>query len=229
MKYRCPTCDYVFDDAAGIPHWGIPPGTRWERLPGHWVCPGCRARKINFVPAQSVFSPSSRTDASKQMKIAIEDTTHREDTYEMSYGALSALCSSLANSCERQFLSREAGQFAVLAEYYETHAQAPADASVDRLLTLAERDLSDAFARADAAADAAEDRGAKRILKWNRGVTRASNSLLSRYKSQGDKLLQNKSVYICEVCGYIHIGDTSPPFCPVCRAHDFKFSKVVKK
>ncbi len=52
MKYRCEVCDYVYDEAAGEPHEGFPPGTPWSAVPDDWACPDCGVReKVDFVPA----------------------------------------------------------------------------------------------------------------------------------------------------------------------------------
>ena len=32
-KWRCGSCDYVYDEAHGDPEEGIPPGTEWDALP----------------------------------------------------------------------------------------------------------------------------------------------------------------------------------------------------
>ncbi len=42
------TCGYIYDEAAGAPEEGLPPGTRWADLPGDWVCPLCGAPKVDF-------------------------------------------------------------------------------------------------------------------------------------------------------------------------------------
>jgi rubredoxin len=44
----CLICGWIYDEAAGAPDDGIPPGTRWEHLPLNWVCPECGARKDDF-------------------------------------------------------------------------------------------------------------------------------------------------------------------------------------
>jgi rubredoxin len=50
-RYRCPVCDYVFDEAVGDPHEGWPPGTSWSQVPEDWNCPDCGVRdKIDFEP-----------------------------------------------------------------------------------------------------------------------------------------------------------------------------------
>ncbi|SHG80583.1 Rubredoxin [Jatrophihabitans endophyticus] len=49
--YRCEVCDYVYDEAAGEPREGFPPGTAWTDVPDDWTCPDCGVReKVDFVP-----------------------------------------------------------------------------------------------------------------------------------------------------------------------------------
>ncbi|HFB83713.1 rubredoxin [Thermosulfuriphilus ammonigenes] len=50
-KYVCSVCGYVYDPQAGDPVNDIPPGTPFEELPDHWVCPVCGAAKEAFSPA----------------------------------------------------------------------------------------------------------------------------------------------------------------------------------
>jgi len=47
-KYRCKLCGYVYDPEVGYPEGNIPPGTSFEDLPEHWVCPRCGASKRLF-------------------------------------------------------------------------------------------------------------------------------------------------------------------------------------
>ncbi|MFO1403541.1 MAG: rubredoxin [Azonexus sp.] len=44
----CLVCGFIYDEAAGLPQEGIPPGTRWDDIPMNWVCPECGARKSDF-------------------------------------------------------------------------------------------------------------------------------------------------------------------------------------
>lgn len=46
--WQCVLCGFMYDEAAGMPEDGIPPGTRWEDIPDDWVCPECSATKIDF-------------------------------------------------------------------------------------------------------------------------------------------------------------------------------------
>ena len=36
--YMCVVCGWIYDEAAGLPEHGIPPGTRWEDVPADWRC-----------------------------------------------------------------------------------------------------------------------------------------------------------------------------------------------
>ena len=47
--YRCPGCDYVYDEAKGAPREGFPAGTAWSDVPDDWCCPDCAVReKVDF-------------------------------------------------------------------------------------------------------------------------------------------------------------------------------------
>ncbi|KAA0098075.1 rubredoxin [Mycolicibacterium sp. P1-18] len=52
--YRCPGCDFVYDEAKGAPREGFPAGTPWAQVPDDWCCPDCAVReKIDFEPEAS--------------------------------------------------------------------------------------------------------------------------------------------------------------------------------
>lgn len=47
--YECPVCNYVYDESAGAPREGFPPGTPWNDISDDWPCPDCGVReKIDF-------------------------------------------------------------------------------------------------------------------------------------------------------------------------------------
>ncbi len=47
--YRCPGCDYTYDEAKGAPREGFSPGTTWDQVPDDWACPDCAVReKVDF-------------------------------------------------------------------------------------------------------------------------------------------------------------------------------------
>ena len=48
-QYLCKACGYVYDEKAGDPDSGLPPGTRYEDIPDDWYCPVCGVTKSDFV------------------------------------------------------------------------------------------------------------------------------------------------------------------------------------
>lgn len=50
--WSCLLCDFMYDEAAGMPDEGISPGTRWADVPETWTCPDCGAVKSDFVMAE---------------------------------------------------------------------------------------------------------------------------------------------------------------------------------
>lgn len=48
-EYRCAICNFVYNEAEGIPDQDIAPGTKFEDLPEDWVCPICTAGTDAFV------------------------------------------------------------------------------------------------------------------------------------------------------------------------------------
>ena len=47
-KWQCVVCDFVYDEAIGMPDEGISAGTRWEDVPDSWTCRDCGAPKSDF-------------------------------------------------------------------------------------------------------------------------------------------------------------------------------------
>ena len=47
--YRCPVCEYAYDESKGDAREGFPAGTPWEAIPDDWTCPDCSVReKVDF-------------------------------------------------------------------------------------------------------------------------------------------------------------------------------------
>lgn len=217
-KYVCSVCGYIYDEAKGITEAGVSPGTAWESLPEDWTCPLCGAEKSEFIKqGESTTSPEK-----KQVSI-IEEST---DMKEMSPLEISALCTNLANGCEKQYNPEEASLFIELAEHFKRGSAPAIDPSFDKLISLIEKDLADGFPNANAAANGSKDRGALRALVWSEKVTRILKSLLTRYNKEGDAMLENTGVYVCTVCGFIYTGDNLPDVCPVCKVPNRKFEKI---
>lgn len=47
-KWICVVCDFIYDEAKGLPEDGIAPGTRMEDIPDTWACPDCGVTKADF-------------------------------------------------------------------------------------------------------------------------------------------------------------------------------------
>jgi rubredoxin len=65
--YRCPGCGYVYDETAGHPREGFPPGTSWREVPDDWACPDCGVRdKIDFEPVAATAAESGGAPATER-------------------------------------------------------------------------------------------------------------------------------------------------------------------
>lgn len=225
-KYVCQICNYVYDEALGIPDEGIAPGTTWEELPDDWTCPLCGAPKADFEKEETAAPVAASAPASVPASPAGASSEPAQDMRELSVLEMSALCSNLARGCEKQYLAREAELFTQLAGYFKSHAPAEESASIDALLSLVESDLNAEFPEANAAASAHHDRGALRSLVWSEKVTRILKSLLARYATEKEGLLEGTNVYVCTICGFIFVGAEAPELCPVCKVPRWKFTKI---
>ena len=237
MKYVCGVCGYVYDEAAGIPEKGISAGTKWEELPENWVCPLCGASKKMFraqgepsgaVSAGTVQEREADRNSSDAASDSVaEGTKTSEDRLrEMSFGELSAMCSNLMLGCEKQQLAKERELFGKLADYFERKAGTEADGSFGELLSRIGSNLKTDFPEAKQAAEAAADRGVKRILTWSEKVTNLLSGLLERYGEEGNGFISGTNVYVCDICGFVYVGDTPPDICPICKVPSFKILKV---
>ncbi|HTI18039.1 MAG TPA: rubredoxin [Trinickia sp.] len=48
-QWVCVICGWVYDEEAGCPEEGIPPGTRFADIPADWRCPLCDVGKEDFA------------------------------------------------------------------------------------------------------------------------------------------------------------------------------------
>ncbi|RGZ01789.1 rubredoxin [Clostridium sp. AM58-1XD] len=220
-KFVCTICGYVYDEAAGIPDRGIKPGTTWENLPQDWSCPLCGAPKSAFREAEQEKNVKEPEHVNQK-----EEIQEDGDLRELSFGELSAICSNLMKGCEKQYLSEEAGLFAELADYFKSKASLPDEFSTYLLSRAVSEDLAAKFPAAAAVAEAAEDRGAKRALVWSEKVSRMMESLLNRYQQEQDFLTEHTRIYVCDICGFIYMGDTPPDICPVCKVPNLKITEI---
>ncbi len=207
MKYVCPICGYVYDDA------DIP----WAELPGTWKCPLCGAPKADFTPK------GARTNAPAAPEVPAAAPA---DMQELSATELSALCSNLAKGCEKQYLPEQAAAFQTLAEWFKARAGHPAAAGFDALLEKVDADLNLAYPAANAVSARQADRGALRALTWSGKVSMILKSLLQRFALEGERMTAHTGVYVCTICGFVYIGEELPEVCPICKVPNRKFEKI---
>ena len=61
---------------------------------------------------------------------------------------------------------------------------------------------------------------------WSEKVTRMLQSLLTRYRDEGKRMLAHTWVYVCTICRFVYVGDAPPELCPVCKVPSWKFEKM---
>lgn len=206
MKFVCPVCGYVFDEAQEK--------AAFSSLPETWQCPICKAAKSLFTP-QGGEAPAVSGEPAQA-----------EELRPLTPGELAAVFSNLARGCEKQYHPEEEARFQELAAYFAGLAPQEPNASVAQLLALFQEDLAQGYPAYQAAAQAAGDRGSQRVRAWGEKVTTMVRSLLEQYLRQGEDFLKNTQVWVCTVCGFVYVGDVPPELCPVCKVPAWKFEKV---
>lgn len=220
-KYACSVCGFVYDESTGNPESGVAAGTKWAEVPNDWICPLCGASKDEFE--EQAESTSSETAA------PVVDDNHLDQMRELSFGEISALCSNLAKGCAKQYLPEEADLFNQLSEYYKNKAKPVKDAKLEDLLALIQQDLNSGYPTANSIAGKNADRGSLRAITWGEKVTKVLNSLIKRHETQQDAILHNTNIYVCEICGFVFIGDEPPDICPICKVPRDKLTQIQRR
>ena len=211
MKYVCSICGYVYDEAKE--------SAPFSALAESWKCPLCGAPK-------SMFAPEKKEES---VKAPVVSLPFDEDMRKLSAGELSALCSNLARGCEKQYKPEQSQLFRQLADYFAAATPAVDNADMALLAEKLQSDLSEGYPALRSAAVENGDRGTQRICVWGEKVTNILHSLLARYRSEGDALLEDTEVWVCTVCGFVYVGDVPPELCPVCKVPDWKFEKIERR
>lgn len=234
-RYRCVLCGFVYDEEKGIPEAGISPGTLFKDLPDNWVCPLCGSPKSEFEliaddHADRAVKPESKRTQSAACAVAasIPSGEGEDRLREMSFGEMADMCSNLQRGCEKQYLYKEAALFKELSDHYRSKTADVSDVADSDLLALINDNLS-RYDDANEAASKANDRGAKRVLLWSEKVGKVLQSLMERYGSEGSGMIANTNVYVCDICGFIYVGDEPPAICPICKVPSLKLLKVERR
>ena len=223
-KYRCQICGYIYDESLEK--------TKFEDLPDDWTCPLCGAPKSMFEEITEEEQTSKETEEKtqekeeeKEVEKSQENVSFQEDDlrslsdYEIAY-----ICSNLAKSCEKQYLTQEQQLFLELANHYESKGK-----TKEGTLTTVNEAITEDLTSFDEAFNQAElsnDRGAKRVLTWASKATNIMKLVLDNYSKKGLDYLKNTKIWVCDICGFIYIGDEPPKVCPVCKVPSFKILEV---
>lgn len=220
-KYICSICGYVYDEAAGIPEEGISPGTKWEELSDDWVCPMCGAPKTVFEEEESDVNAAQGKEAGADR--------NTEEVRKLSFAEMGALCSNLSKGCEKQYRVEEADLFNRLSEYFGNKSGITEHKGFEDLSELIQQDLNSGYSTANDSALNNGDRGALRALAWGEKVTKILKTVLMRYEKNQNALLEDTNVHVCEICGFVYIGNEAPEVCPVCKVPNMKILRVQRR
>ncbi len=152
-----------------------------------------------------------------------------DDIREMTHGELAAMCANLQKACSKQLRSEEAQLFGELASFYEEGRKKQEGCSYQDLLKAINEDLSSVYLEVNPAASKHQDLGSHRALFWGEKVSKLLKSLLVRYEKQKNSLLDGTNVYVCEICGFVYVGEQPPAICPICKVPSFKIQAVQKE
>ena len=204
-KYECTICGYIYDDAKE--------SVKFEDLSDDWTCPICGAPKSAFKEIKE--------EHKEEIKEEIEEA---EDLKEMSNSEIAYICSNLAKACEKEYLKEEENLFTELYNHYISKEKEESG-NLDNVKEKVSEDTKE-YEKAFEIVDKYQDRGAKRVLTWSSKATNMMNVIINNYKEKGLDYIKNTKIWVCDICGFIYIGDVPPAVCPICKVPSFKILEV---
>ena len=211
-KYRCQICGFIYDEAVE--------GVKFEDLPNDWKCPLCGASKEMF---EEVVEEDT-TLKKEEVNGTENNIFQEEDLRELSNYEISYICSNLAKGCEKQYLEEDKKLFQELANYY-LEKEATVEGTLEDV-TVCLQDDTKLIKEALNTLNKEEERGTNRVLTWASKTTMMLEGILASYKNEGLEYLKNKKIWVCDICGFVYIGDTPPKVCPVCKVPSIKILEV---
>lgn len=207
-KYRCIICGYIYDEAKEK--------IKFEDLPDDWTCPLCGSPKSAFE--EVIESPQKEEESIEEQQEIEEDLrslTNEEITY---------ICSNLAKACEKEYKEEEQNLFVELATYFEEKTK-EVPGTIEDIKETNKQEQKD-IEQAMKIADENSDRGAKRVLTWATKTSNMMKIILENYEKKGLDYIKNTKIWVCDICGFIYIGEEPPKVCPVCKVPSFKILEV---
>ena len=211
-KYRCQICGFIYDEAVE--------GVKFEDLPNDWKCPLCGASKEMFEEVVEEDTTLKKEEVNETENNIFQEEDLRElSNYEISY-----ICSNLAKGCEKQYLEEDKKLFQELANYY-LEKEATVEGTLEDV-TVCLQDDTKLIKEALNTLNKEEERGTNRVLTWASKTTMMLEGILASYQKEGLEYLKNKKIWVCDICGFVYIGDTPPKVCPVCKVPSIKMLEV---
>lgn len=134
------------------------------------------------------------------------------------------ICSNLAKACEKEYKEEEQNLFAELATYFEEKTK-EVPGTIEDIKEANKQEQKD-IEQAMKTADENSDRGAKRVLTWATKTSNMMKIILENYEKKGLDYIKNTKIWVCDICGFIYIGEEPPKVCPVCKVPSFKILEV---
>ena len=208
-KYRCTICGYIYDDTKNE--------VKFEDLPDDWKCPLCGAPKSLFEEVKE-----EKEEIKKESKVEVIEED--DDLRELSNYEISLICSNLARGCEKQYLEEEKDLFRELSKHYEGLEEDKAG-NLDDVINMIDNDINN-FSKAMEVFSKYDDRGSKRVINWANKSTNIMKVVIDTYKEKGIDYIKNTKIWVCDICGFVYIGDNPPKVCPVCKVPSLKILEV---
>ena len=209
-KYRCTICGYIYDEAKEK--------VKFVDLPDDWKCPLCGAPKSLFEEVKE-----EKEEINEEPKVQIIEEVD-DDLRELSNYEISLICSNLARGCEKQYLEEEKDLFRELSKYYED-LEEDKTGNLDDVINMIDSDIN-SFSKAMEVFSKYDDRGAKRVVNWANKSTNIMKVVIDTYKEKGIDYIKNTKIWVCDICGFVYIGDNPPKVCPVCKVPSLKILEV---
>ena len=207
-KYRCVICGYIYDETKEK--------VKFEDLPDDWTCPLCGSPKSAF---EEVIEEPQKEEESIEEKQEIEEDLRSLTNEEITY-----ICSNLAKACEKEYKEEEQNLFTELATYFEEKTK-EVPGTIEDIKEANKQEQKD-IEQAMKIADENSDRGAKRVLTWATKTSNMMKIILENYEKKGLDYIKNTKIWVCDICGFIYIGEEPPKVCPVCKVPSFKILEV---
>lgn len=208
-KYRCKICGFIYDEAKEK--------VKFEDLPEDWTCPLCGAPKEMF---EEIIEESSQKSQEQNEQENDTDDLRILSNYEKAF-----ICSNLAKACEKEYKEEEKILFENLAKnFLSTEKERSSD--LKSLQSKIEEDIK-LFEEAMQVANDFNDRGAKRVINWASKTANIMKMLVENYRQKGLDYITNNKIWVCDICGFVYIGDEPPKVCPICKVPSLKILEVI--